>query len=625
MGNFSRDTFDKLKHYVSVRLQQGVPLVDADWNEQDDIRKYELQAFLKWFVGNGVPEGNDGFRIEAIAGSVNDFTIKGGDGTAEGAGRCIVEGWDVLIESSITYRGQPLHVSQPRAAELAAAWGVDTLPELSAPTDRTDLVYLDVWEREVDAREDGNLVNSAIGLETCVRLRREWVVRVEENSTVPPATPTGHNFYPLALIRRQAGQAEILPEDISDQRLTGLKMASQNDIRQVVTDAYGSSYTLDHDGQPNLQVSLRDAINALLRRELPSTSETQLTFDINFDLLPIALEDSQGDIWVFWQSTRNLSAEIWYNRYMKASKRWEGDTKATSVLSPSFPISPCSVLQDSNGNIWVFWSPFMDGKYKIWYNQFTNGRWVGDDDFKTGNANDWAPYALIDSNDDIWVFWFSDTDIWYRRYTNGSWLDSKPLTAQHAINRSPYPIVDKNGNIWVFWISNRSGKDNVWYKRFTNGSWEPESSRLTLEEDIHKDLCAIVDSNGDIWVFWISNRSGKDNVWYKRFINGSWLVFETELTSVTEKKAPFALIDTHGDLLVFWETKDFPLSNYYYNRFNPHTGWGHSVQLSTVPARYGARCVLGDSHGDIWVFWNRTMGPEFSDFNIFYKKLIPVI
>jgi len=123
MGNFSRDTFDKLKHYVGVRLQQGVPLVDADWNEQEDIRKYEVQAFLKWFVGNGVPKGNDGFRILAIPERVlmvaipgtgrlgrprgNDFGIKGG--TAEGAGLILVEGWDAVIESTIQYTEQPLY------------------------------------------------------------------------------------------------------------------------------------------------------------------------------------------------------------------------------------------------------------------------------------------------------------------------------------------------------------------------------------------------------------------------------------------------------------------------------------------------------------------------------------
>ena len=76
MGNFSRDTFDRLKHYVGVRLQQGVPIVDADWNEAFDIRKYELQAFLKWFVGNGVPQHNDGFRILPVAGNgVNTIVL----------------------------------------------------------------------------------------------------------------------------------------------------------------------------------------------------------------------------------------------------------------------------------------------------------------------------------------------------------------------------------------------------------------------------------------------------------------------------------------------------------------------------------------------------------------------
>ena len=88
MGNFSRDTFDRLKHYVGVRLQKGVPLVDADWNEQEDIRRYELQAFLKWFVGDGVPADNDGFSIQA---ETDDFGI--------GFGRCLVEGLEAINDA----------------------------------------------------------------------------------------------------------------------------------------------------------------------------------------------------------------------------------------------------------------------------------------------------------------------------------------------------------------------------------------------------------------------------------------------------------------------------------------------------------------------------------------------
>ena len=47
MGKISPDTFNQSKQYVNVRLQQGVPIVDADWNEMDDIRKHEHQTFLQ--------------------------------------------------------------------------------------------------------------------------------------------------------------------------------------------------------------------------------------------------------------------------------------------------------------------------------------------------------------------------------------------------------------------------------------------------------------------------------------------------------------------------------------------------------------------------------------------------
>src|SRR3954451_18281396 len=91
MGNFSRDTFDRLKHYVGVRLQQGVPLIDADWNELEDIRRFELQAFLKWFIGDGVPQGNDGFRIAALAGGGVGTLVLTSQRASPGASSVVVD------------------------------------------------------------------------------------------------------------------------------------------------------------------------------------------------------------------------------------------------------------------------------------------------------------------------------------------------------------------------------------------------------------------------------------------------------------------------------------------------------------------------------------------------------
>ena len=334
MGDFSRDTsiLNRLKRYVGVRLQEGVPLIDADWNEQEDIRKFEVQAFLKWYVGNGVPKGNDGFRImpvkdkiilsstkdalgmssvyvkwkdstasgilgfgstnycaermappaaqligekaaepkdgkkvyfdfgdgktlkisgngsdlitvtlsdkltpeqvadeinneinkvqkfprvKAEAGKLDDFIdfiikgpiIKGPNDPLTDPGRCLVDGLDVTNETDLTYSSQ----------------GLDPINIPSSH--RTDTVYLDVWEREVNSNEDPDLIDNRIGIETCVRLKRDWVVRVAqgvangENSDQPPA---GHVYYDLARLNWKQGEMEI-----QDLRCKGLAVLSE--------------------------------------------------------------------------------------------------------------------------------------------------------------------------------------------------------------------------------------------------------------------------------------------------------------------------------------------------------------------------------------------------------------
>jgi len=361
MGNFSRDTFDKLKHYVGVRLQQGVPLVDADWNELEDIRKYELEAFIKWFVGNGTPLGNDGFRIvptrsvnydylaaleappdlktelsfirpilgvgeasklsyfllspselihnvsvvnrspiaapnfsakasnslainalryldnitnshpQLLIVPENDFCIVGGDGTADGAGRCLVEGWDVMIENSLLYSEQPLFKNDA----LAEKWKVPSLQPLNTPRiASTDTVYLDVWEHEETAEDDPNLISTKIGVETCVRRKREWVVRVALGISSEGFRDfevaekekfrgqlAGHVFYPIALLERKKNVAMIDNQQIKDLRdhvsdLTDLT-AKFRDHESDITNL--TSKLQDHESDiANLTSKLQD-------------------------------------------------------------------------------------------------------------------------------------------------------------------------------------------------------------------------------------------------------------------------------------------------------------------------------------------------------------------------------
>ena len=253
MGDYSRNTFDKLKHYAGVRMQQGVPLIDADWNEMEDIRKEDLRLFLEWYIGNGIPRGNDGFAILLRANTPNDFIIKGG---ASGQpGLCLVKGMENRIETDTPYTSQVLFNN----SGLAEKWGVTPLAALTLPSSgvRSDLVYLDAWEREVDSQEDANLVNPAIGMETTVRIKREWVVRVAEGASALPAAPTGHAFYTLAVLTRRAGQNVIAQADITDKRRKNVEpmdnsfsdyVSVQNDYLYIDKDVKSTGRFYDQTG-----------------------------------------------------------------------------------------------------------------------------------------------------------------------------------------------------------------------------------------------------------------------------------------------------------------------------------------------------------------------------------------
>lgn len=77
-ADLTRDTFDPLKRYTRVLMQQGRVQLDADWNEQVAISVRLLRALAADLIGHaGGPAHNVGFQISA-AGLYPDFRIGSG-------------------------------------------------------------------------------------------------------------------------------------------------------------------------------------------------------------------------------------------------------------------------------------------------------------------------------------------------------------------------------------------------------------------------------------------------------------------------------------------------------------------------------------------------------------------
>lgn len=234
MGNFSRDPQTRLndsvaKHYVSVGLQQGVPILDADWNELENLRRYEHEKLGASFVGSGVPAGDDGFRI-LMSAADNDFAIR--------KGILLVQGKATVNDSDTTFLTQP----NSALANILATPAADV----------SLVVYIDVWESEVRSVDDHDLVDSRIGVETCIRLKRQWVVLTATGTSAAdiPVPAVGHTVQLLAVVNRKAANAKIEFDMIADQRRLHLTLS---DVTKAPLEIYGAlgnlTFTLDNFAQ----------------------------------------------------------------------------------------------------------------------------------------------------------------------------------------------------------------------------------------------------------------------------------------------------------------------------------------------------------------------------------------
>src|SRR5580693_1480247 len=100
-GNFSNngiDTFNEGKQYIGVRLQRGVPLLDRDWNEAEDVRRYYERKLRACYLGGRVPGASDFHISAAPVGTDFDFVIA--------PGRAVVNGLDVWNPAPLLYSQQ---------------------------------------------------------------------------------------------------------------------------------------------------------------------------------------------------------------------------------------------------------------------------------------------------------------------------------------------------------------------------------------------------------------------------------------------------------------------------------------------------------------------------------------
>jgi Family of unknown function (DUF6519)/Right handed beta helix region len=191
-GDYSRDSFDGLRDYAGVFLQQGRAVLDSDWNEMVEMFERRIRAGTVDTIGRAVVprETPIGFEINPSGG-----------GFGIGRGRFYLDGMLLECHGTANFDGTDPTRPDPvfDRARIAEDGPVGVLDEMIAPEagDYVDyaqqpywptpedlpgegayLAYLVAWQREITPTEAPALLEPALGgLDTTTRWQTVWQVR----------------------------------------------------------------------------------------------------------------------------------------------------------------------------------------------------------------------------------------------------------------------------------------------------------------------------------------------------------------------------------------------------------------------------------------------------------------
>lgn len=585
-GNFTNnkeDTFDPTNRYTGVRMQQGVPLLDRDWNELEDIRRYEEQMLRKYYICNGTPD--DGFKISSCDPPDNNFKI--------GIGRCLVDGFEVVNE--LSEQNQFIYYTDQKLEVLNPSTGIKP---------RHDTVYLDVWIEEVGKDKDEKLRNSKdLNEETTIRHKLVWRVRVDEGSKRNYKNPAinpecvYHHYYDIAMITRKRGADKILDLDIQD-------------LREV---AGKKALDITRNG-------FKSAINSIMLGCLPSSPYIQL---LEFDEASLKSDSfwilkynnrniwlNRGIIWLFWLvKVSENETNFWCKRFNNGI--WEPGKQITaSANNKTYDNS----FVDNKDNIWLLWhTTESETATNFWYTRYSNGIWEPEKQITASANSKTYKNSIVDNENNIWLLWLVNesekvSNFWCNRYSNGIWEPEKQITASANNKTYDNSFLDKDrGIIWIFWSVNENIKTNFWYTHI--GSIDQIGSQVRTDSiDSPKIHIKSFSYNYYNWFFWTNMLIDLPSAIFCTRNDSSGWVEPIEITSETLPSEFLNTFNDHeGNLWVFWSAyEDMRRGNINFicKKFSSDEKWDQKNTKLTSDAKNKKYInSFVDIYGNLWFFW----------------------
>lgn len=280
-----------------------------------------------------------------------------------------------------------------------------------------------------------------------------------------------------------------------------------------------------------------------------------ISLDFNYDGRASMVACKDGKLRLFYHTKRGDCWNIW----QKKSDGKGGWTPSVPVLERT-GIDKYATAACNEDTTWVFWNAY-DEISKTWCilsRKMEKDRWQKAQEFPGKATSRRLPAACADADKGFWLFWVEETSLKYRKYDN-SWNVADVLFPDDGgkaptVDADPFvlPLI-KEKALYVFWARRiNSGDRKIWniaYRKkadLSKGSagWGPVKTLPNQPDRDDREPAAVLNENGNIELFWSSNRSGNWLIWSSVLsdpANNVWSAPSQVMPSDYSQRAPLPM------------------------------------------------------------------------------------
>jgi hypothetical protein len=314
-----------------------------------------------------------------------------------------------------------------------------------------------------------------------------------------------------------------------------------------------------------------------------------------------------------------LLSIVFLSYYVQA--QWQPDVRVTN--DPGSSGRP--IIAVSNNFLHIVWNDNRDGNHGIYYKRSMDSGLNWSADIRLTNTPGTSQYVNIIANgSNVHVVWQNNfegnAEIYYVRSTNegANWSINSRLTNDPGLSRAP-ALSFSNQNIYVVWLDNRDGNNEIYFKNSTNEgiSWNADT-RLTNDPAI-SILPKISSTSSSIHIVWSDGRfgTGAYEIMYKRSTDygNTW---ETDVRLSNEiyfSNNPDIAV-SGSNVISVWEVADSNSDLFSRRSTNNGATWDALYRLTNDPAGSGepSAAIINST---IHLVWQES---RFGEYEIFYKR-----